>query len=159
VKVRTDFVSNSSSSSYVLALDFGKFDFGLFVDRVCGNCSSSPFSGKKPARPPRLSDFKVKNEAALRYGLTNMYLTFLGELDLGSVEYVVSPTALSVEKAPSFDPIKASGFDGSAEEAIMKKDAVKVADGMYARKSKTLAEEIVAAKYPMEYISGPYVPA
>lgn len=109
MKTRLDFVSNSSSSSYVLALDFSKFDFGLFVRRVARNCSFSPYLKVQTKESVR---GMARNEAALSYGLINVHLVFLGKLNLGKVEFVASPAALSVEKAPGFDCFKAAGLLG-----------------------------------------------
>ena len=71
MKTRSDFVSNSSSSSYILAVDFHKYDFDLFVKTVCDNCEDKNEPNK---------EVRGRNEAILRYCLGFNELLFLGTL-------------------------------------------------------------------------------
>ena len=63
MKVRRDFVSNSSSSSYIVAVDFSAYDLDLFVEKVCDKCGG-PGAGRAAEAVRRA------NEEALRHGLT-----------------------------------------------------------------------------------------
>jgi len=72
MKLRYDFVSNSSSSSYIVAIDFGKYDFKLFVDNVCKTCSDGSDD----------IDVMLENESVLRNGMYHECL-YLGNPVIG----------------------------------------------------------------------------
>lgn len=82
MKIRRDFVSNSSSSSYVVAIDFSKYDVGLFVKKVCDKCAGRP-DGEK--RRGVSDDVGLANEAVLRQGLMSECL-YLGNPVVGRIK-------------------------------------------------------------------------
>lgn len=63
MKTRSDFVSNSSSCSFVVAVDFGRYDFDLFVKRVCDRCSTDIYGRGRD------EDVRAANETLLRSAL------------------------------------------------------------------------------------------
>ena len=73
MKIRTDFVSNSSSSSFVFSANFKKFGFDDFVKAVCEQCDD----GENDNR------LRGDNEAILRYCLKYFELLYIGELVKG----------------------------------------------------------------------------
>lgn len=82
MKIRQDFVSNSSSSSYVVAIDFSKYDVDLFVKKVCDKCTGRPDGAKRR----RVSDdVGLANEAVLRQGLMSECL-YLGNPVIGRIK-------------------------------------------------------------------------
>lgn len=78
MKTREDFVSNSSSSSYVFSINFKKYDFDLFVENVCMQCDGNAKLGKKPADSRLYAD----NRAILEYCLRYYELLHLGTVTL-----------------------------------------------------------------------------
>ena len=76
MKVRTDFVSNSSSSSYIFSINFKEYDFDLFVENVCMQCDENESIGKKPKDPKLYAD----NRAILEYCLRYCELLHLGDV-------------------------------------------------------------------------------
>lgn len=81
MKIRNDFVSNSSSSSYIVAIDFDKYDFGLFVKKVREKCSDEKQTSEKPG------DIANENEAALRSGMLRECL-YLGCPVVGRIKEI-----------------------------------------------------------------------
>lgn len=82
MKIRLDFVSNSSSSSYIVAIDFSKYDVNLFVKKVCDKCTGLPDDAKRR----RISDdVRLANEAILRQGLMSECL-YLGNPVIGRIK-------------------------------------------------------------------------
>lgn len=73
MKIRTDFVSNSSSSSYVFSIDFSKYKFDDFVRDVCSQCDAGENSER----------VRQNNDAMLRYCLRFFELLHLGQLVKG----------------------------------------------------------------------------
>lgn len=82
MKIRLDFVSNSSSSSYVVAIDFSKYDVNLFVKKVCDKCTGLPDEAK---RSRIQDDIRFANEAVLRQGLMSECL-YLGNPVIGRIK-------------------------------------------------------------------------
>lgn len=82
MKIRRDFVSNSSSSSYVVAVDFSKYDVDLFVKKVCDRCAGLPDGAKKRGVS---DDVRLANEAVLRQGLMSECL-YLGNPVIGKIK-------------------------------------------------------------------------
>lgn len=82
MKIRGDFVSNSSSSSYVVAIDFSKYDINLFVKKVCDKCTGLPDEAKKRRIP---DDVRLANEAVLRQGLMSECL-YIGNPVVGRIK-------------------------------------------------------------------------
>lgn len=80
MKIRNDFVSNSSSSSYVVAIDFGKYDFELFVKKTLDKCHSVP--GKSTQ-----DDIRRTNEAVLRFGMLHECL-YIGNPTVGRTKEI-----------------------------------------------------------------------
>ena len=76
MKIRSDFVSNSSSSSYVFSINFKHYDFDLFVENVCMQCDENARLGEKPADPRLYAD----NRALLEYCLRYYELLHLGDV-------------------------------------------------------------------------------
>ena len=76
MKIRSDFVSNSSSSSYVFSINFKKYDFDLFVENVCMQCDENAKLGEKPADPKLYAE----NRAILEYCLQYYELLHLGDV-------------------------------------------------------------------------------
>ena len=81
MKIRMDFVSNSSSSSYVVAIDFSKYDVNLFVKKVCDKCTGLQDEAK---RSRIQDDIRFANEAVLRQGLMSECL-YLGNPVIGRI--------------------------------------------------------------------------
>lgn len=73
MKTRTDFVSNSSSSSYVFSANFRKYGFNLFVRTVCDQCDNGEDDG----------ELRERNAAILNYCLRYFEAAYLGEIVLG----------------------------------------------------------------------------
>ena len=84
MKIRRDFVSNSSSSSYVVAIDFSKYDVNLFVKKVCDKCTGQP-DGVKRRRVS--DDVRLANEAVLRQGLMSECL-YIGNPIVGRIKEI-----------------------------------------------------------------------
>ena len=82
MKIRMDFVSNSASSSYVVAIDFSKYDVNLFVKKVCDKCTGLPDDAK---RSRIQDDIRFANEAVLRQGLMSECL-YLGNPVIGRIK-------------------------------------------------------------------------
>lgn len=82
MKIRLDFVSNSSSSSYVVAIDFSKYDINLFVKKVCDKCTGLQDDAKKSRIQ---DDIRFANEAVLRQGLMSECL-YLGNPVIGRIK-------------------------------------------------------------------------
>ena len=82
MKIRMDFVSNSSSSSYVVAIDFSKYDVNLFVKKVCDKCTGLQDEAK---RSRIQDDIRFANEAVLRQGLMSECL-YLGNPVIGRIK-------------------------------------------------------------------------
>ena len=82
MKIRLDFVSNSSSSSYVVAIDFSKYDVNLFVKKVCDKCTGLQDDAK---RSRIQDDVRFANEAVLRQGLMSECL-YLGNPVIGRIK-------------------------------------------------------------------------
>lgn len=82
MKIRLDFVSNSSSSSYVVAIDFSKYDVNLFIKKVCDKCTGLQ-DGTKRHRIQ--DDIRFANEAVLRQGLMSECL-YLGNPVIGRIK-------------------------------------------------------------------------
>lgn len=64
MKTRNDYVSNSSSCSFIVSVDFGKYPFEEFVEQVCRTCCPEGAVGKTEAASVRRA-----NEAVLRAGM------------------------------------------------------------------------------------------
>lgn len=79
MKVRTDFVSNSSSSSFVFSADFKKFGFDDFVKAVCDECDG----GENDER------IRNNNKAVLMYCLRYFELLHLGRLVRGRKKEII----------------------------------------------------------------------
>lgn len=82
MKIRRDFVSNSSSSSYIVAIDFSKYDFDLFVEKVCDKCDGGRHAAKLRGWD---ADVRRTNEAVLRYGFMTECL-YIGNPIVGRVK-------------------------------------------------------------------------
>lgn len=82
MKIRLDFVSNSSSSSYVVAIDFSKYDVNLFIKKVCDKCTGIQDDAK---RSRIQDDIRFANEAVLRQGLMSECL-YLGNPVIGRIK-------------------------------------------------------------------------
>lgn len=79
--IRNDFVSNSSSSSYIVSLKKS------YLNNFCINlCNRSNTNKDYP-----IENLKDNNLSILKYGLSNFRLMFLGELYLGECSYTISP--------------------------------------------------------------------
>ena len=85
MKIREDFVSNSSSSSYVVAIDFGKYDFDLFVERTLDRCCGTSYRPDRRRSPAE--DVRRANEAVLRSGMMQECL-YLGNPVVGRIKEV-----------------------------------------------------------------------
>jgi len=81
MKIRHDFISNSSSSSYIVALDFKKYPFDLFVKAVCEKCNEG-YRNKGA-----FDSTRYVNEAALRSGML-MECLYLGRPVVGKVREI-----------------------------------------------------------------------
>lgn len=79
MKTRLDFVSNSSSSSYVLSVNMKAFEGGAmeFVNLVCGKCF---FDGKERQKERGLDE---RNMSSFLYGILHTQLLYLGEFTIG----------------------------------------------------------------------------
>ena len=73
MKIREDFVSNSSSSSYVISVNFKKYSFNTFIENVCEQCSTNDDDDKTPS----------ENRAILEYCLKFFERVCLGEIAVG----------------------------------------------------------------------------
>lgn len=82
MKIRLDFVSNSSSSSYIVAIDFSKYDVNLFIKKVCDKCIGLQDDAK---RSRIQDDIRFANEAVLRQGLMSECL-YLGNPVIGRIK-------------------------------------------------------------------------
>lgn len=82
MKIRLDFVSNSSSSSYIVAIDFSKYDVNLFIKKVCDKCMGMQDNAK---RSRIQDDIRFANEAVLRQGLMSECL-YLGNPVIGRIK-------------------------------------------------------------------------
>lgn len=83
MKIRNDFVSNSSSSSYIVAIDFSKYDINLFVKNVCDKCAGLP--SRRAKSRGAADDARLANEAVLRQGLLSECL-YLGNPVVGRIK-------------------------------------------------------------------------
>jgi len=84
MKIRSDFVSNSSSSSYVVAIDFSKYDINLFIEKVCDKCNGVRTTAKLSGYD---ADIRLANEAVLRQGLMSECL-YLGNPIVGRIKAI-----------------------------------------------------------------------
>jgi len=79
--IRNDFVSNSSSSSYIISI--GKnYPIKSFINDLCKNCDN-----KK--KKYHITDLRDKNKAVLTFHMYNIRLLFLGEVYICDKELLI----------------------------------------------------------------------
>lgn len=81
MKIRTDYVSNSSSSSFVVVLQKG-YKFSKFVKDVARACVENP-EYEEECKKSYLDGVKRRNITNMEYCLNNYVLLFLGRLTYG----------------------------------------------------------------------------
>ena len=81
MKIRTDYVSNSSSSSFVVVLQKG-YKFSKFVKDVARACIENP-EYEEEGKKSYLNGVKRRNITNMEYCLNNYVLLFLGRLTYG----------------------------------------------------------------------------
>ena len=81
MKIRTDYVSNSSSSSFVVVLQKG-YKFSKFVKDVARACIENP-EYEDECKKSYLNGVKRRNITNMEYCLNNYVLLFLGRLTYG----------------------------------------------------------------------------
>lgn len=134
MKTRCDFVSNSSSSSFVFALDFKKYGFEEFVKNVCDQCND------ETNRDPEVDR---ANEAVLKYCLQFYELLFLGSWKVGrkthlfrrhergtgklDAGYMECENQLFEDlKADYFDPKRVRFRDPSEKATMIDQDTIEI---------------------------------
>lgn len=96
MKIRTDYVSNSSSSSFVVVLQKG-YKFSKFVKDVARACVENP-EYEEECKKSYLDGVKRRNITNMEYCLNNYVLLFLGRLTYG----VKRNTITGVEECNKF---------------------------------------------------------
>lgn len=87
MKTRTDFVSNSSSCSFVIAIpNEEKYKIADFIKDVVADCATSP-DDEDPEFVEKLNAFNTRN---LDYHLNSSELLYLGTLKLDDRNYTVN---------------------------------------------------------------------
>ena len=83
MKIRSDYVSNSSSSSFIVVLP-KDYSLDTFIDEVVKSCSE-----KQEYEYDRkvVEDIDKSNRINLEYCLNNYVLLFLGRIEFGEVQY------------------------------------------------------------------------
>ena len=84
MKTRNDFVSNSSSCSFVVSVKHREYPFGDFVEDLVADCRSS--AEQEYDTPESMARLDEMNRRNLLYHLKASELLFLGELEVGGRE-------------------------------------------------------------------------
>ena len=115
--IRNDFVSNSSSTSYIIAVG-SNYPINTFIKDICKNCIN-----KKSKY--HIKDLLDRNITSLSYHIQNTRLLFLGEAFVCDREYIIDRTKKKEweskeEHESSFDNlfkrIKKKSKDGKFDE-------------------------------------------
>ena len=133
MKMRNDFVSNSSSCSFVIVVDKG-FEIDDLVSEICTACLAHA-DGDDAEYASRCSKM---NHIVLDYHLNMSELLFLGTLNIGKKQ-------CNVDKKNEFD------LELNEDERIVEEN-----DSSLTIEYNNIAGNITVSSYYMDYVTGAY---
>ena len=150
MKVRTDFVSNSSSSSFICAVN-GTYDLPSLAKDIAKGCSNPKAKWHDP-------ELKVFNAATVEHCLENYCLLFLGQLKIGTLEFKRSKVEQHERIKARFSDLDEAALEEKIESSwneILKQAKLENEVAKLGQKPATIDEKAEAVTfYDNEYVGG-----